>query len=139
MSRRIAVIAAVAATLAAGSLFAPHASAGNVAWSVSIGGPGFAVSAGQPGYWGGMGYRGGYGHRPIYGGCGGYGCGYLRPWYPPAAVPPVAYPAPLAYVPPYTVAIAGPVPYVARPYVFPRRVHVPAPMLAAPVVPYGRY
>ncbi len=92
-SRRIALIAALAATLAGGAAFAPSASANNVSWSVSVGGPGFAVSAGQP-YWGG--YRGsGY----------GYGHGYHhRSWYRPVA--PVVYPyryvapAPVYYGPP---------------------------------------
>ena len=65
-SRRIAFITALTASLAAGVAFAPGASANNVAWGVSVGGPGFAVSAGQPGYWGG--YRG-YGY--------GYGYGYV--------------------------------------------------------------
>jgi len=45
-------IALVAATAA----FVPTAQAGNVGWSVSVGGPGFAVAAGQPGYYGGHGY-----------------------------------------------------------------------------------
>ena len=34
------------------ALAAAPASAGNVAWSVSVGGPGFVVNAGGPAYWG---------------------------------------------------------------------------------------
>ena len=95
-SRRIALIAALAATLAGGAAFAPGASANNVGWSVSVGGPGFAVSAGQP-YWGG--YRG-YGY--------GYGYGYHhRPWYRPVA--PVVYP--YGYVAPAPVYVPRPVYY----------------------------
>jgi len=82
-SRR-AVLATAAATLLAGGIaIAPAASANNVAWNVSIGGPGFAVSAGQPAY--------GYGFRGY-----GYGFAHYRPWYRPVAqivvAPPVIVP-----------------------------------------------
>jgi len=96
-SRRIAITTALAATLAGGIAFAPGASANNVAWSVSVGGPGFAVSAGQP-YWGG--YRG-YGH--------GYRHGYYRPWHRPVA--PIVYP--YGYVVPRPVYVAPPAYYPA--------------------------
>ena len=112
-SRRTAFVATLAAILAGSVAFAPAASASNVAWSVSVGGPGFVVSAGQPGYWGG--YRG-YGV--------GYGYPYYRPWYRPAA--PVVYSAPVV---PYA--------YVApRVYVAPRRVYTRPPGVA--YYGYGR-
>jgi hypothetical protein len=96
-SRRIAITTALAAALAGGIAFAPTASANNVAWSVSVGGPGFAVSAGQP-YWGS--YRGyGYGYRH----------GYYRPWHRPIA--PVVYP--YGYVVPRPVYVAPPAYYPA--------------------------
>jgi hypothetical protein len=123
MFRRIATATAAAGALVAGLVLAPAATAGNVAWSVAIGGPGFGVSVGAPGYWGG------YGH--------GYHGGYYRPWVR-AAIPAPYYapyyaPAPVAY------AYAVPVPYAAPVY-YPRRVVVPAPVVARPiVVPYGRY
>ncbi len=95
-SRRTAVIASIAAVLVIGAAFAPGASASNVAWGVSVGGPGFVVSAGQPGYW--HGYR---------------GYGYYRPWHRPFA--------PIVYAPPPVVY-----PYAPRPvYVAPRPVYVP--------------
>lgn len=100
-SRRIAITTALAAALAVGIAFAPAASANNVAWSVSVGGPGFSVSAGQP-YWGG--YRG-YGY--------GYRYGYYRPWHRLAA--PVVYP--YGYVAP------------RRAYVVPQPVYYPAPVV----------
>jgi hypothetical protein len=121
MSRRIAIVTAVASALAAATFFAPAASAGNVAWSVSIGGPGIAIAAAQPGYWGGAGYRGayGYGYRPYYG-------GYYRPWYRPVVRPPIVYAPPLAYAAPVVVSAAVPVPYGVPAYVTPGRVYVPA-------------
>ena len=100
--RRIAFITALAASLAASVAFAPGASANNVAWSVSVGGPGFAVSAGQPRYWGG--YRG-YGY--------GYGYGYYRPWHRPVA--PVIYP--YGYVAPRPVYVVPRPAYYAPPVV----------------------
>jgi hypothetical protein len=99
-SRRTAVIASIAAVLVIGAAFAPSASASNVAWGVSVGGPGFVVSAGQPGYW--HGYR-------------GYGYGYYRPWHRPFA--------PIVYAPP---PVVYPYAYAPRPvYVAPRPVYVP--------------
>jgi hypothetical protein len=106
-SRRVALIAAVAAITAGGMTLAAPARAGNVAWSVSVGGPGFAVAAGQPGYWGG--YRG---YR---------GYGYHRPWVRPYA--PVVYAAPSVY--PYAYVAPRPV------------VVAPPPVYVAPPVPYG--
>ncbi len=100
-SRHIALAAALAAIVAGGLAFAPAASANNVGWSVSIGGPGFAVSAGQP-YWGGYrgyGYGYGYAYRP----------GYYRPYRPA-----VVYPAPV-YVAPRPVYVAPRPVYVAPP------------------------
>ena len=95
--KRIAAVTAVAAALAASMAYAPAASASNVAWNVTIGGPGFAVSAGQPGYW-----RGGYGYRVGYG-------GWYRPWYRPAA-PIYVAPRPV-YVVPRPVFVPRPVYY----------------------------
>jgi len=104
MNRRILSTVAVCSALLAATAFVPTAHAGNVAWSVSVGGPGFAVSAGQPGYYGGRGYYGAPYLRPI-------ARPYYRPWYGAAVVvPPVAYvrprviypyyaPAPVAYAP----------------------------------------
>lgn len=123
--KRIAAAAATTAMIAATALFAPVASAGNVAWNVSIGGPGFAVSAGQPGYWGG-GYRGGYGYHAGYGYRPAYG-GWHRPYYRPVGYAPIVYPAPIAV----TVPFAAPV------YVPLRRVYVPAPVVAPAPGPYG--
>ena len=94
--RRTALVSALGATLAAGAAFAPAASANNVAWGVSVGGPGFVVSAGQPAYWGG--YR--------------YGYGYHRHWYRPA---PVVYP--YGYVVPRPVYVAPPPVYYGPPVV----------------------
>lgn len=133
MTRRIARLATLAAVLAAGIALAPAASAGgNVAWSVSIGGPGYAINVGQPGYWGG-----GYGY-------GGWGYGGYRPWVRPA---PIAYAAPV-YAPPlsysYVVPAAVVYPYAApgpviAPVYAPRRVHVRGPVVRPPVVYYGPY
>ena len=63
MNRRTLSTLAVCGALLAAAAFVPTAQAGNVAWSVSVGGPGFAVSAGQPGFYGGY-YRAPY-LRPI--------------------------------------------------------------------------
>ena len=105
-SRRAALVAATATILAGGIAFAPAATASNVAWSVSVGGPGFAVSAGQPGYWGG--------HREN-----GYGFAHYRPWYRPVA--PNVYPAPVdysyGYVAPRAVVVAPRPVYVRPPVV----------------------
>jgi hypothetical protein len=110
MNRRILLATALAGTLALGAAVAPAASASNVAWSVSIGGPGVAVSAGAPGYWG-------PGYRPYYNG--------YRPYYRPAYVaPPVyAYPAPVYYTP-YAYArpvVVAPRPVYRSPYYAPYR------------------
>jgi len=128
MFRHLATTAALAATFAAGLALAPAATAGNVGWNVSIGGPGFAISAGEPGY-----AYGRYGHGHAYG--HGYGYGpvvrpYYRPFYP-AYVAPLAYPAPIVY----------PAPVVYRAPYAPRRIVVAAPLLPPPrvVAPYGGY
>ncbi len=102
-SRSIALTIAIAGALGAGLVFAPAASASNVAWGVSIGGPGFAISAGQPAYWGGYrGYRYGY----------GYGHGYYRPYRPAVVYPAPVYVAPRpVYVVPRPVYVAPPAYY----------------------------
>ena len=57
---RMLVAALGTAAVGAAAMFSTAASAGgNVAWSVSVGGPGFAVSAGQPRYYGAP-------YRPYY-------------------------------------------------------------------------
>lgn len=118
MSRQLILAAALAATAAIGAVLAPTAAAGNVAWSVSIGGPGFAVSAGQPGW--GPGFVG-----ATVAGCG-FGCGGL-------AVRPVA-PAPV-FAAPAMIAVPGSA-WVVPPMVAPRAVRVvrPTPVVVAPVV-----
>jgi hypothetical protein len=103
-SRRTVIVATLAAVLAGSVAFAPTATASNVAWSVSVGGPGFVVSAGQPGYWNG--YRG-------YGAGYGYGYRHYRPWYRPVAPivysPYYAYAAPRVYAAPRPVYVQPPV------------------------------
>jgi hypothetical protein len=94
MMRRILVASSLIGTLVLGLAAAPAASANNVAWSVSIGGPGYVVSAGQPAYWGPRPY---YGYRPAY------------------VAPPVYYPAPVVY--------SYPRPYYRPYYVAPRPVY----------------
>jgi hypothetical protein len=98
---KMLVAAAGTALVGAAVMFSTAASAGNVAWSVSVGAPGIAVTAGQPAY---------------------YGAPYYRPYYHPYYAPaPVVYrpyhrpyrvyaPAPVVYAPPVVVA---PVPYYA--------------------------
>ncbi len=92
MFHRLATIAALAATLAAGLALSSPAAAGNIAWSVSVGGPGFAITAGEPGYaYGGYAYGYGPGARHPY-----------RPYYAAPVLPvvyraPVVYPAPVVY------------------------------------------
>jgi hypothetical protein len=106
------LVAVGAALVGATALFSTAASAGgNVAWSVSIGGPGFAVSAGQPYY--GAPYRpyykpyytpNYYRPVPVY-------RPYYRPYYAPRPVvyaPPRVVVAPTPYYPSYP---AVPVPY----------------------------
>jgi len=99
MSRRILLATAVAGTLAAGMAVAPAASAGNVAWGVTIGAPGVAISAGTP-------Y---YGYRPYY-------RPYYRPAYRPVYVAPPVYAAPVAYSYPYAYTYPAPVVVAPRPY-----------------------
>jgi hypothetical protein len=119
MSRRPALLAALAATLAAGALVASSASAGNVAWGVSVGVPGLAVSVGAPAY------------GPAY------GFGPYRPYYRPYALAPVVVGAPVFAPYPY----AHPAPVVVAP-----RVHGPRRVVVGPYayrgprpVPYGLY
>jgi hypothetical protein len=95
------------AAVGAAAMFSTAASAGgNVAWSVSVGGPGFAVSAGQPYY--GAPYRPYY--KPYY-----YRPApvvyrpYYRPYY--YAPRPVYYAPPVVYTQPYYPAPVVPVPY----------------------------
>lgn len=119
MLRRIALVTAAAAVHVAGAAFAPAASAGNVAWSVSIGGPGYAIGVGHPGC------RGGYRH------------GYYQPWYRPIVSVPIVYPY-ATYTPAAVLHTPLPLAYPA-PGDVPRRAYVPAPVLPQPGVPYGRY
>ena len=76
------------------------AQAGNVGWSVSVGGGyggGWRPAAYGPGY--GPGWRGGY-----YGGGYGYGYPYAATYY----APPVVYSAPvIAYAPPPPMVLAA--------------------------------
>jgi hypothetical protein len=118
MVRRFALAGFAAAALVACAAFAPAATAGNVAWSVTLGAPGVAVSAGAPGYgaWGG-------------------------PYYGPAA--PIRYAASIAIVPPVAYP-HGPYVAVARPYLYPRyRPYVYGHAWHGPVAPvhyaYGYY
>jgi hypothetical protein len=106
MSRRLALIAALTA---AGAFAASPASAGNVAWSVSVGVPGLAVSAGAP-VFGPV--------APVFG-----------PAFPPFA--------PVVYGAPGIGAFAVPAPVVVAPRVFAPRVFAPrafAPRVFAPRV-----
>lgn len=112
VARRLSILACTAAVAGAGAFASLPAQAGNVGWSVSIGGPGFAVSAGEPwGAWGHRPYR--HGYAPYY-----------RPWvasYVPAPVyyaPPRRVYRPL-YAPTYQPYYPAPVyrpPVVYRPY-----------------------
>ncbi len=90
MVRRFALTGFAAAALVASAAFAPPASAGNVAWSVTLGAPGIAVGVGAPGY------------------------GWSGPHYRPVA--PVRY----AVAPPVVYPYAAPYIAVARPYDYPR-------------------
>ena len=99
MVQRLALAGFTTTALVASAAFAPSASAGNVAWSVTLGAPGFAVSAGAPDY---------------------------GPYYPPVApvpyagavlAPPVDYP----YAVPYVGAVVRPYYYPHyRPYAYAR-------------------
>ena len=105
--RTISTTAIGASLLVAATAFAPAAHAGNVAWSVSVGGPGFAVAAGQPGYGGAY-----YGNRY-------YGAPYrpyYRSWYRPVAVLPP---------PPVVLPYYAPAPVVVAPAA---RVYAPRPI-----------
>lgn len=98
---RTKILAAAMGTALAGAaalLPATASAGGNVAWSVSVGGPGFAVSAGQPGW--------GYGapYRPYY--RPGYYAPY-RPYY--------YRPAPVVYRPYYAPRVIAPAPVVVAP------------------------
>ncbi len=108
--RKIFATAAASAAIGAAALLAPAASAGNVGWSVSIGGSGFGIVAGEPAYRGGHHYHSRYRapYRPYY-------RPHYRPYYRPVVVaPPVVYaPRPIVYAP--------------APIVYPYRGYVPAP------------
>jgi hypothetical protein len=137
MSRR-KIITAVAATALAASMgiAASTASAGNVAWSVSIGVPGLAVSAGGPAYGGGFrsNWHGNFG--PAY-------APVARPYWQPLYPGPVAFAAPVPFSAPvvYPAPVVFPVPVVYRAPVYRTRVVVAAPVWRAPhrAVPYGPY
>lgn len=108
MNRTRMLVAALGTTLVgAAAMFSTAASAGgNVAWSVSVGGPGFAVTAGQPGFYGAP-------YRPYY-----------RPYWRATPVVVRPYYAPVRVVAPPPVVVAPRVVY-AQPY----------PYYPAPVVP----
>ena len=115
MIRARLIAAAGTALIGAAALVSSAASAGgNVAWSVSVGGPGFAVTAGEPGY-AGVAYR--PFHRP-----------HLRPHHRPVIVA-----APVAYRPWY-VPVVVPVPYRAH---APRTVVYGSPTVAVAPTAYG--
>jgi hypothetical protein len=124
MSRRLALIAALASTVAAGALVASPASAGNVAWSVSVGVPGLAVSAGAPAY--GL-------AAPLHGPA--YGYGPYRPYYRTYAPAPVVIRAPVVALYPY----AFPASVVVAPRVHARHRAAVAPYayFAPRPIPYG--
>ena len=123
---RFAAATVVSAALVASLAFAPAATASNVAWNVSIGGPAFAVSAGQPGIWGG-------GFRPVGPGC--VGCGWRRPWVRPVVAAPIFAPPTVFVQTPVFAPIVAPFPVVAPVVVVrPRRVFVRAPVVTRPVV-----
>ena len=112
MNRTKMLVAALGtAAVGAAALFSTAASAGgNVAWSVSVGGPGFAVSAGQPYY--GAPYRPHYKpyYKPYYRPAPVVYRPYYRPYYAPRSAyvaPPVVYTQPYPYYPTPVV----PVPY----------------------------
>jgi hypothetical protein len=131
MFRRKVTAVIAAATLAGSMAFVTGtAAAGNVAWSVSIGGPGFAVNAGGPAY------RGGY---PGYS-LGNYGRAYIpvaRPSYRPYYPAPIFYPAPVIYRAP----VVYPSPIVYPAHGFGARHVVAAPIWGPPryAAPYGPY
>jgi len=132
MSRRLTLIAALAATVAAGAFICAPASANNVAWSVSVGVPGLAISAGVPAFGiaapvYGPAYRPARAHAPYR--------PYYRGWAPAPVV--AAYPYP--YPSPFAAAIAYPAPVVVAPRVYaPRRVVVaPYRHLPPSPAPYG--
>jgi hypothetical protein len=130
MNRRIAITAAVVATLGSCLLQAGPASAERVAWNLSIGGPGYGINVGAPGYWGGApAYRGPRPYnawRPWYG--SGYATVLPAPVVYPAPLPAtIGYLPPVVYPAPYAVAPLRPYPYYA-----PYRAVVPVPRWPAP-------
>ncbi|MCC7218066.1 MAG: hypothetical protein IT517_14915 [Burkholderiales bacterium] len=118
MKRPHILVAAIGAAFAAIALTPVPAVAGNVAWSVSIGGPGFAISAGQPGFvgapWTGRpahahwrpAFRPGVVARPVV----------VAPWLAPIAAPGLV-PRPV-FVPRAVVVRPAPVPVAPRHIVF---------------------
>jgi hypothetical protein len=130
MNRRIAVTAAIVATVGSCLLQTGAANAESVAWNLSIGGPGYGISVGQPGYWGGApAYRGPRHHntwRPWYG--SGYTAVLPAPViYPAPLAAPVGYLPPVVYPAPYAVAPVRPLPYYA-----PYRIVAPVPRWSPP-------
>jgi len=97
----LTAIALCSTLLAASAAFVPTVQAGNVAWSVAVGGPGFTVVAGQPGWSGGRAWFG-----PP-----------LRP-FAPVVYRPWLHPAPM-----FAPIAFAPAPVVV-PWVAPRRVIV---------------
>lgn len=160
MTRKFTPAFLVLATFAGSAAILPAAAkAGNVAWSVSIGGPGFAVSAGAPTF----------APRPVWGPA--WGAGWGPAWHPapgpvrvapfvPAFAPPprvvlappppifvrtpapvwVAAPAPVFFGPPAPVFVAARPRVVHRPVVHVQRrvIVTPAPRFVAPV-PVARW
>ena len=109
---RNSILALASTTLLGAAALFPTAAAagGNVAWSVSVGGPGFGVTAGQPG-------NAGAPYRPYY-------RPHFRPYYRSVVIaPPVAWR-------PWYAPVVGPVPYGA--YAPQPVVHGPAPVVVAP-------
>jgi hypothetical protein len=111
MVKRFAFAGFAAAAVVAAATLATPASAGNIAWGVTLGGPGFAVIAGQPGY-------------------GGWGGPYYRPVVPiPFAAVTVGAPVAYPYPAPYVAAVAQRYFYPRfRPYVYSRGWHGPGPV-----------
>ena len=114
-------VLAVAIALGGAALSLP-ATARDVAWSVSVGGPGYAINAGQSGF--GPGWR--HGHHPVARPVVIYPAGYRPVGYrsvvvaPPVWVAPrpVYYaPRPVYYAPRPVYYAPQPVYYAPRPYV----------------------
>ncbi len=126
--RRSALVAAIALGGAALSL---PASAGDVAWSVSVGGPGFAINAGQPAF--GPAWRPAF--RPV-------ARRFVRPvvlrpvGFRPAGFRPVVVARP-AWVAPRVVVAPRPVYFAPRPVFVPGVVVAPRPFVTVNAFPNG--